>query len=46
MPFNNSTLETLAAFAIVFASGVLSVIAFIQYVAKVRRDERRASAAP
>ena len=41
MPCNNSPLEALAAFVIAFASGALSVIAFIQYVAKVRRDERR-----
>jgi hypothetical protein len=38
MPYNNSALETLAAFAIRFAAGLLSSIAFGKYVDKVRRD--------
>lgn len=38
MPYNNSALETLAAFAITFAAGLLSSIAFGKYVDKVRRD--------
>ena len=46
MPCNNSALETLSAFVIAFASGALSVIAFIEYVTKVRRDERRTRQAP
>ena len=41
MGCNNSPLESLAAVVIAFASGALSVITFMQYVAKVRRDERR-----
>lgn len=42
MPNNNSPLESLAAFAIAFASGAASVLALIQYIAKVRRDTLRA----
>lgn len=38
MPYNNSVLETLAAFAITFAAGMLCNIAFGKYVDKVRRD--------
>jgi hypothetical protein len=38
MSYNNSALETLAAFAITFAAGLLSSIAFGKYVDKVRRD--------
>jgi len=35
---NNSPLESLAAFAIVFATGVLSTLALGKYIEKVRRD--------
>ena len=42
MTFNNSPLESLAAFAIVFVVGALSVIGFNKYIEKVRRDTRRA----
>ena len=45
MPCNNSPLESLAAFAIVFVLGALSVIGFTNYVAKVRRDTLRADRA-
>lgn len=38
MPVNTSPLETLAAFSIVFASGVLFVLGVTAYVDKVRRD--------
>jgi homoserine dehydrogenase len=38
MPINNSPLETLAAFAIVFVAGVLSVLCMTRYIDKVRRD--------
>ena len=34
----NSPLENLAAFAIVFATGILSTIALGKYIEKVRRD--------
>lgn len=37
----NSPLENLAAFVIAFTGGALSAIGLIQYIAKVRRDERR-----
>ena len=46
MGCDNSPLESLAAFAIAFASGALSVITFIHYIAKVRRDEHRVRQAP
>ncbi|SEH42502.1 hypothetical protein [Paraburkholderia hospita] len=35
---NNSPLESLAAFAITFAVGMLSTIAMGKYIEKVRRD--------
>jgi hypothetical protein len=35
---NNSPLESLAAFAITFAVGILSTIALGKYIEKVRRD--------
>ncbi|WP_207002119.1 hypothetical protein [Trinickia mobilis] len=35
---NNSPLESLAAFAITFAVGVLSTVALGKYIEKVRRD--------
>lgn len=39
---NNSPLETLAAFAIVFVAGVLSTAALGKCIEKVRRDASRA----
>ncbi|WP_206128135.1 hypothetical protein [Burkholderia sp. Ac-20379] len=38
MPYNNSALDTLAAFAITFAAGILSTLALGKYIEKVRRD--------
>jgi hypothetical protein len=38
MVSNNSPLESLAAFAITFAVGVLSTVALGKYIEKVRRD--------
>ena len=38
MNLNNSPLETLVTFAIVFAAGVLSVLGMTRYIDKVRRD--------
>jgi hypothetical protein len=35
---NNSPLESLAAFAITFAAGILSTLALGKYIEKVRRD--------
>jgi hypothetical protein len=35
---NNSPLESLAAFAIVFVAGVLATTALSKYIDKVRRD--------
>ncbi|WP_205971488.1 hypothetical protein [Paraburkholderia sp. Tr-20389] len=35
---NNSPLESLTAFAIVFATGVLSTLALGKYIDEVRRD--------
>lgn len=46
MTFNNSPLETLAAFAIVFAAGVLSVLGMTRYIEKVRRDAHGSHPAP
>lgn len=40
---NNSPLESLAAFAIVFATGVLSTVALGKYIEKVRRDAQNAA---
>ncbi|SOE64512.1 hypothetical protein SAMN05446935_2480 [Burkholderia sp. YR290] len=40
---NNSPLESLAAFAIVFVTGIVSTIALGKYIEKVRRDARRAA---
>jgi hypothetical protein len=34
----NSPLENLAAFAIVFAAGVISTLSFTSYIKKVKRD--------
>lgn len=41
---NNSPLESLAAFAITFISGALSVIVLNSYVDWVKQKERRKSA--
>lgn len=41
MAFNNSPLEHLAAFAIVFAAGVLSTLALGQYVQMLKNDSGR-----
>jgi hypothetical protein len=41
---NNSPLESLAAFAIVFATGILSTVALGKYIEKVRRDAQTAAA--
>lgn len=41
---NNSPLESLAAFAIVFATAVLSTVAMGKYIDKVRRDAQKAAA--
>jgi hypothetical protein len=38
MGSNNSPLESLAAFSITFAAGVLSTVALSKYIDKVRRD--------
>lgn len=38
MPYNNSALETLAAFALTFAVGMVSTFALGKYIEKVRRD--------
>ena len=42
MVSNNSPLESLAAFAIVFVAGVLSTEVLGKYIDKVRRDARAA----
>lgn len=39
---NNSPLESLAAFAIVFFTTAVSTLAFTKYIAKVKRDAKRA----
>jgi hypothetical protein len=40
---SNSPLESLAAFAIVFATGILSTVALGKYIEKVRRDAQNAA---
>ena len=40
---SNSPLESLAAFAIVFATGSLSTVALGKYIEKVRRDAQNAT---
>lgn len=40
---NNSPLESLAAFAIVFVIGVISTVGLGKYLEKVRGDARKAS---
>lgn len=42
MASNNSPLESLAAFAIVFVVSVLSTIGFGKYIEKIRSDAERA----
>lgn len=42
MGSNNSPLESLAAFAIVFSVGVLSAVGFGKYIEQVRMDAQRA----
>ena len=41
MPSDNTPLESLTAFAIVFAVGALSVIGLGMYVGKIKRDATR-----
>lgn len=41
MGFNNSPLEYLTAFAIVFAAGVLTTLALGQYVRTLKNDSGR-----
>lgn len=45
MVSTNSPLESLAAFAIVFAAGVLSTVGLSLCIAKVKRDAQRPSKA-
>ena len=40
MPCHNSPLETLAAFFIAFASGVLTVLMLTQYIAEIRSEQQ------
>ncbi len=39
----NSPLESLAAFAIVFATGVITTIGLAKYIEKVKRDVSRSA---
>ena len=41
MPYSNSPLEILAAFAMVFVAGVLTLLGFTYYIDKVKRDAPR-----
>ena len=41
MPCSNSPVESLAAFAMVFVAGVLTILGFTYYVDKVKRDAPR-----
>lgn len=43
MILNNSPLEILAAFAIVFVGGALSAVGLVKYVEKIRRDTQCAN---
>jgi Tfp pilus assembly protein PilE len=43
MVSNNSPLESLAAFAIVFVTGVISSVAMRMYIEKAKRDAVRAA---
>ena len=38
MNFNNSALEMLAAFAVVFVTTAVSAIGLLKYIEKIRRD--------
>ncbi|MFZ6675565.1 hypothetical protein [Undibacterium sp. Xuan67W] len=38
---HNSPLDSLAAFALVFATGVLTTISLIKYIDKIKRDAKR-----
>ena len=42
MQTTNSPLETLAAFVIVFAVGVLSTVGLAKYIEMIKRDAERA----
>ena len=42
MPYSNSPLESLAAFAIVFLAGAISFMASTNYIEKIKRDARQA----
>lgn len=42
MHSNNSALDSLAAFAIVFAAGVLSAACIAMYIGKLRKDALQA----
>jgi hypothetical protein len=42
--FNQSPLESLAAFAIAFATGVLSAVALTKYIDKIRKNAQVANA--
>lgn len=43
MVTNNPVLESLAAFAIVFAAGALSIVGLAKYIEKVRSDAQRSA---
>lgn len=43
MILNNSPLEILAAFAIVFVTGALSAVGLVKYVEKIRMDAHSAN---
>ena len=40
MPYSHSPLENLAAFAIAFIAGALSILASTNYIEKIKRDAR------
>lgn len=39
---NNSPLESLAAFAIVFVVGIFTTVGFVKYIEKVKKEAARA----
>lgn len=41
MRMDNSPLESLAAFSIVFVAGIVSTVSFFKYIEKIKRDLRR-----
>lgn len=45
MIFNNSPLEMLAAFAVVFVAAALSAVGLVKYIEKMRRDAHGANEA-